>query len=60
MKTVREIREERGLSTKFVSEKLSLKRPAYLRRERGEVDWKINELKAFSRLTGVPIEMIQT
>ena len=60
MKTPREIRLEKGLSTKFVSSKLSLKTPSYLRRERGEVSWKADELKAFSLLTGVPMEKIKT
>ena len=59
MQTVREIRKEKGLSTEYVASKLSLKRPSYLRRERGEVGWKIDELKAFSLLVDVPIEKIQ-
>ena len=60
MKTAREIRKENGLSTDYVASKLSLKRASYLRRERGEVEWKASELKAFSALTGVPIEEIAT
>ncbi len=60
MKSVREIRKEHGLSTEFVASKLSLKRYSYLRRERGEVAWKIDELKAFSLLVNVPVDQILT
>ncbi len=59
-RTIREIRHSLGLSTDFVASKLNLKRPNYLRRERGEVDWTLDEVKAFSILTGVPIEQIKS
>ena len=59
MKTAREIRKEKGLSTEYVASKLSLTPSAYLRRERGEVNWKAEELKAFSLLVKVPVVKIE-
>ena len=57
--SVREIRTQKGLTTSYVSEKLNLKKTAYLRRERGEVDFSAREIKCFSILTGVPVEKIK-
>ena len=57
-RTPREIREALGLTTKFVAAQLNINSHNYTRRERGEVEWTAKELKAFSMLTGVPVEQI--
>ena len=58
-KTVRELRNEKGLSSKYVAEKLNLKKSAYLRRERNEVEFSAKEIIDFAKLLGVPAEEIK-
>lgn len=60
LKTVKELRRERGLTATFVAKQIGMKTYLYLRRENDQVEWKANELKLVANVLNVPVDQILT